>query len=40
MSVRTLYITDTRNKDLRTTYVDVKALNISCAVQERDTVCR
>jgi len=40
MSIRTLYITDTEHKDLRTTYVDAKALNISCAAQERGTVCR
>jgi len=40
MFVRTLYTTDTKHKDDRTTDVDAKALNLSCAVQEMGTVCR
>jgi hypothetical protein len=40
MFVRTLYITDTKHKDFRTNDVDAKALNLSCEVQERGTVCR
>jgi len=39
MFVRTLYITDTEHKNVRTTHVDVKALNISCAVQENGALC-
>jgi hypothetical protein len=40
MFVRTFCITDTKHKDVRTTDVDAKALNISRVVQNRGTVCR
>jgi hypothetical protein len=40
MLVRTLYIKDIEHKDIRTTDVDAKGLNLSYVVQERGTVCR